>query len=398
MAICKFFQLGTCRNGNSCTFEHVKPGNNSAAAPKYNETSLRNNLTEERPQWKLSVYGPAKEEPNLIVGVDRSCEEDRCLYYLSMSTTGSDNQYAAEHEKLLNQTETQVNAIINNPSGAIQHYEKEKSAKSGAFGSSANNAPFAPFTGGGFGSTTTNAFGGSSAFGSSSTATAFGAPAFGSTNTVGGSAFGSTSAFGGGGFGNKSTFGSGTAPAFGSPSTLGVSSSAPAFGSTSAFGAGSAFGKPSALGSGSAFGQTSSLGSSSAFGQPAALGSGSAFGKPSALGSGSAFGQTSSIGSSTPAFGQSTSFGSLANNNSTTAAPAFGSATAIGTTNTAFGSSNTLNGGAFGQNNVNSGSTFGQQQSQPSIDTKGEPALEAFANSQFTYRHVPEVEPPIELR
>ncbi|KAG1138012.1 hypothetical protein G6F37_010820 [Rhizopus arrhizus] len=374
MAICKFFQLGTCRKGNSCTFEHVKSGNNSAAAPKYNETSLRNNLTEERPQWKLSVYGPAKEEPNLIVG-------------------------AAEHEKLLNQTETQVNAIINNPSGAIQHYEKEKSAKSGAFGSSANNTPFAPFTGGGFGSTTTNAFGGSSAFGSSSTATAFGAPAFGSTNTVGGPpAFGSTSAFGGGGFGNKSTFGSGTAPAFGSPSSLGVSSSAPAFGSTSAFGAGSAFGKPSALGSGSAFGQTSSLGNSPAFGQPAALGSGSAFGKPSALGSGSAFGQTSSIGSSAPAFGQSTSFGSLANNNSTTAAPAFGSATAIGTTNTAFGSSNTLNGGAFGQNNVNSGSTFGQQQSQLSIDTKGDPALEAFANSQFTYRHVPEVEPPIELR
>lgn len=57
------------------------------------ETSLKQNLIEERPQWKLSVYGPAKEEPNLIVGVDRSVEEDRLLYYTSMRTTGNNSQY-----------------------------------------------------------------------------------------------------------------------------------------------------------------------------------------------------------------------------------------------------------------------------------------------------------------
>ncbi|CAO3616466.1 unnamed protein product [Mucor hiemalis] len=81
MAVCKFFQQGTCRNGNNCNFEHVSAGafgrsGAAVATNKYNETSLKNNLTEERPQWRFSVYGPAKEEPNLIVGTDRSPEED----------------------------------------------------------------------------------------------------------------------------------------------------------------------------------------------------------------------------------------------------------------------------------------------------------------------------------
>jgi len=36
MAICKFFASGNCRNGSSCTFEHISPqnkwGNNSQTA------------------------------------------------------------------------------------------------------------------------------------------------------------------------------------------------------------------------------------------------------------------------------------------------------------------------------------------------------------------------------
>ncbi|KAG1065591.1 hypothetical protein G6F42_026801 [Rhizopus arrhizus] len=184
------------------------------------ETSLKQNLTEERPQWKLSVYGPAKEEPNLIVGVDRSVEEDRLAYYNSMRTTGNNSQYLASYEQAFNQVESQVNAIINNPSGAIQHYEKEKSNHSGPFGGAANNAPFAPFTntGGAFGSsTTTSAFGGGGggAFGSGGGVSAFGQP----------SAFGTAAS-------KPSAFGGGGASAFGS-SALGSSGSA--FGSTSAF-------------------------------------------------------------------------------------------------------------------------------------------------------------------
>lgn len=61
------------------------------------EASLKKNFTEERPTWQLSVYGPAKEEPNLVVGVDRSPEEDRMLYYMSMRSTGNASQYVCIH-------------------------------------------------------------------------------------------------------------------------------------------------------------------------------------------------------------------------------------------------------------------------------------------------------------
>lgn len=63
---------------------------------KISESSFKLNLSEERPQWKLSVFGPAKEEPNLIVGTDRSPEEDRYLYYTSMRTTGNNSQYVSD--------------------------------------------------------------------------------------------------------------------------------------------------------------------------------------------------------------------------------------------------------------------------------------------------------------
>jgi nucleoporin NUP42 len=41
------------------------------------------------------VFGPAKGEPNLIVGTERSPEEDRLSYYRSMQTTGNDSQYVS---------------------------------------------------------------------------------------------------------------------------------------------------------------------------------------------------------------------------------------------------------------------------------------------------------------
>ncbi|KAF1807154.1 hypothetical protein V8B55DRAFT_1463013 [Mucor lusitanicus] len=429
MAICKFFAQGTCRNGNRCTFEHISPQNKwgsntqgaaAAGMSKYNETSLKQNLTEERPQWKLSVYGPAKEEPNLIVGVDRSVEEDRLAYYTSMRTTGNASQYLASYEQAFNQAESQVNAIINNPSGAIQHYEKEKSNHSGPFGGAANNAPFAPFTntGGAFGSSsTTSAFGGGgSAFGSGGGVSAFGQPsAFGAAASKpsafgGASAFGSTSALGGGG------------SAFGSTSAVGSSGSA--FGSTSALGAGSAFGSTSALGGGaSAFGQPSAFGAAAA--KPSAFGGGggSAFGSTSALGSGSAFGSTSALGGGGSAFGASSStpaFGST-----TAPASAFGSTSALGGggafgQTSALGSTgNTAAMGAFGTPASTAAPAFGSAapafgSAAPSASTNNIPNamntganvssnakqsdLEAFQAPQFAYRGIPEIEPPVQLR
>ncbi|KAL9545816.1 hypothetical protein MBANPS3_006960 [Mucor bainieri] len=416
MAICKFFASGSCRNGNRCTYEHISPqnkwGSNSAqgaaGTSKYNETSLKQNLTEERPQWKLSVYGPAKEEPNLIVGVDKSVEEDRLAYYTSMRTTGNASQYLATYEQAFNQVESQVNAIINNPSGAIQHYEKEKSNHSGPFGGAANNAPFAPFTntGGAFGSSsTTSAFGGGSAFGSAGGASAFGQPsAFGAAAKPsafgGGSAFGSTNALGGGG------------SAFGSTSALGSSGSA--FGSTSALGGGSAFGSTSALGGGgaSAFGQPSAFGTAAA--KPSAFGGGgSAFGSTSALGSGSAFGSTSALGSGGSAFGASASTPAFGSTTAPTSAfgstsalgggGAFGQTSALGSTSSttmgAFGTPASSTANAFGSaaaptNNIPNAMSTGADVSS----TAKQSDLEAFQAPQFAYRGIPEIEPPIQLR
>ncbi|KAI8647568.1 hypothetical protein BD408DRAFT_439025 [Parasitella parasitica] len=419
MAICKFFASGSCRNGSSCTFEHISPqnrwgnstGNTQAVATsKYNETSLKQNLIDERPQWKLSVYGPAKEEPNLIVGVDRSVEEDRLLYYTSMRTTGNNSQYLAAYEQHFSQVEGQINAITSNPSGAIQHYEKEKSNHSGPFGGAANNAAFAPFTnnGGAFGSAPAikPAFGGGSAFGGGG-ASAFGQGAFGQPSAFGAakpSAFGSTSALGtGSAFGSSSTLGSGTAfgsasalgsgSAFGSTSALGGGGGASAFGQPSAFGAAAA--KPSGFGQNSAFGSTSALGGSSAFGSTSTLGSGSAFGtsmpnpafgSTSGLGStttpSSAFGSTSSLGGG--AFGQPSAFGS--NNTTSTAMGTFG--TPVSATPTAFGAAaappNTNN----IPNNMNTGTD---------ISTVKQSDLEAFQAPQFAYRGIPEIEPPPQL-
>ncbi|OBZ80785.1 Nucleoporin-like protein amo1, partial [Choanephora cucurbitarum] len=313
MAICKFYASGNCRYGSSCNFEHIGAQQNrwgtnnttNVAASKYNETSLKSDLTEARPQWKLSVYGPAKEEPNLIVGTDRSCEEDRYLYYTSMRTTNNTSQYMASYEQLFNQMEAQTNAIVNNPTAAIQHYEKEKTTRASPFsgtGPASNSlAPFTGSTGGAFG-TTGGAFGKPSAFGS----TGGGGGAFGQSSAFGQTA--TSSAFGGNSsFGSTNTLGSGSA--FGSTSTLGNNNSA--FGSTSALGSGSAFGSAGALNSGSAFGSANTLGSGSAFGSTSALGGNSAFGKPSAFGQtasqASAFGSNTTTGS---AFGSTNTLGS----------------------------------------------------------------------------------------
>ncbi|CEP08812.1 hypothetical protein [Parasitella parasitica] len=428
MAICKFFASGSCRNGNSCTFEHISPQNKwghstgnaqAAATSKYNETSLKQNLTDERPQWKLSVYGPAKEEPNLIVGVDRSVEEDRLLYYTSMRATGNTSQYLSSYEQLFNQVEKQINAITSNPSGAIQHYEKEKSNHSGPFGGAVNKSSFAPFTntGGAFGSAiaTTPAFGGVNAFGGGG----------------GGGAFGQTSAFGAA---KPSAFG---ASAFGSTSTLGSNS---AFGSTSALGGGSAFGSTSALGGGSAFGSTSALGSGSAFGSTSALGGGggaAAFGKPSAFGAAaaqpSAFGQTSTFGSTSAlgsgsAFGSTSALGGGSAFGASTPTPTFGSTSGLGSTTAStatFGSTSSLGGGTFGQPSAFGTTTMGafgtpvsatptafgtaaalsntnnipnNMNTGTEVSTAKQSDLEAFQAPQFAYRGIPEIEPPIQLR
>jgi nucleoporin NUP42 len=61
----------------------------------YSETSIKTDMTTEKPVWDLSIYGPAKEEPNMIVGTDLSPEEDRVKYYQYKMQTGNEAQYVS---------------------------------------------------------------------------------------------------------------------------------------------------------------------------------------------------------------------------------------------------------------------------------------------------------------
>jgi nucleoporin NUP42 len=61
----------------------------------YSETSIKTDMTTEKPVWDLSIYGPAKEEPNMIVGTDLSPEEDRVKYYQCKMQTGNEAQYVS---------------------------------------------------------------------------------------------------------------------------------------------------------------------------------------------------------------------------------------------------------------------------------------------------------------
>ncbi|KAH8548654.1 hypothetical protein BGW37DRAFT_505768 [Umbelopsis sp. PMI_123] len=400
---CKFYQQGRCLKGANCNFSHTigtsntswgsKPAFGATATnelPKYNETSLKSDLSsQEKPIWDLSVYGPAKEEPNLIVGTDRSFEEDRLKYYLSRIQTGNENQFLQERELALQIMNQQVNAIVGDPTGAIRHFDGQKNKSSSAFGGSSNGSvntitQFEPFrgnsgfgSGGGFGSST-------SAFGN--TGNAFGTGA----NTQPTSAFGG-SAFGGSAFGNTST----------------ANNTTPAFGSTG-FGSSSSFGNMSQP-TGSAFGNT-----------------GSAFGGTTA--NQPAFGTTSSMGGfgSTPSFGSTSAVGAQAQPNGMMGAattPAFGATTAIGQ-NSAFGMSSqpsqpfgaTQPTGGFGSisqpmtgfgaaatANTGFGSSFGlqppqQQQPSTSSNTDDPTGQQAFLAPTFQYKMIPEQEPPVELR
>jgi len=84
MVLCQFFQRGSCRFGSLCKNEH--PGQKTQAAPAlassgaFSAESIKQDLTIERPIWALTSYGPAKNEPNLIGGIDLSPDELRWEY------------------------------------------------------------------------------------------------------------------------------------------------------------------------------------------------------------------------------------------------------------------------------------------------------------------------------
>ncbi|KAH9213002.1 hypothetical protein DL95DRAFT_447336 [Leptodontidium sp. 2 PMI_412] len=277
--VCKFWQQGTCRNGDRCKFLHtntntsnpnhqpVSNGNRYAALQGDSFGSRNSNngyqsggaraaspardlpysldkkailldLTSEKPQWILSAYGPGRNAPAQLFGGpmrEHSFEEMRLLHYMAVAA-GNPQQAVQEAEKLWQASEQQIQTAVSNVDGAINfiinsekdHPNRIDIVREGQPGPGSQPNPFNNQSS--FQQTPTpapNPFGGAS---QSQPAPAFGAPTA--------SAFGAHSTLGG---------------AFGQPSALGQK--------TNAFrGANPAFGAPTQLGSGGGFGQPSALG------------------------------------------------------------------------------------------------------------------------------------------
>lgn len=374
MVVCKYWKQGNCRNGNSCRFEHPSNdggnrqgsfsgggsfGNTSRSERWHlNEDDIRSDLTNTRPKWILSAYGPGKETPAaLFVDNEFSSEEVRLRFYQAQAAGNAD---AADREaiQIWQKAENDMAAAaskVNDIQSFMEQKEKEHPNRYDFCGmdgtvskdefTKTNQANAQP-------GPTTNPFGGATR--ATPSANPFSKPAFGQTSSPFGqpaqaasfgqqqqSAFGKPSlqsAFGQSGFGQPAQ-----------PSALGKSPFGQAsFGQTGFNHSKSAFGQPQGQ---SAFGAKPSDGGS-AFGQasgPGQSNTSNAFARPSAAG---LAGNTStSMGFGQPAFGQS------ASTNSTSP---FGQAAGQGNTQSPFANTGASSSSPFGGNNMSSPS-FGQQ-------------------------------------
>ncbi|GJN82643.1 hypothetical protein PLIIFM63780_006186 [Purpureocillium lilacinum] len=339
MAICKFYQQGNCKFGNSCRFEHPKPQNQNRfgalgggaaaggqnALTKYSVSgeTIEKDLTLEKPQWILSAYGPGRDAPDQLFGGyprEQSFEELR-LHYLAGKASGNEQQALNEAQQLYQNAQQQMETALRDVQGAArfiveresQHPNRHDVCREGTQG-----APFGEFEVAkrarqmGAAPAQANPF----STGAGNTPSAFGAP-----SQPAGGAFGQPSALGQ----KPNPFGT---PAFGQPAQP-----AAAFGQPSQ--PASAFGQPSQQSSSSSpFGQAAQGGASafgqaaqpaSAFGQASALGAkpnpfgAPAFGQPAQPSTqGSAFGQTGQLGQNP------NPFGSNANTNAAPGSSPFG--------------------------------------------------------------------------
>ncbi|CAG8789465.1 17032_t:CDS:2, partial [Racocetra persica] len=194
MTICKYYLEGRCKFGNACQNEHRQPygGNQRYSSSQrsdiydrisygennktlrnllecsvniststnnklYDERSVRADLTKDRPVYRYSVYGPSKEEPNLIDGTDYSPEELRLQYYIIMGTVGCDISYVCILEiffvpiifhyilqtasivlrrqqngvkDLENRTQTQIDSCLKDLRNSLNRFESSKQQQS----------------------------------------------------------------------------------------------------------------------------------------------------------------------------------------------------------------------------------------------------------------------------
>ncbi|KAH8890507.1 hypothetical protein GQ53DRAFT_747536 [Thozetella sp. PMI_491] len=369
-AVCRFWQQGNCRNGNSCRFEH--PGaaqqNNNRFGPLAGGSSsgnrndelpyllskdaLQKDLTEpERPKWILSAFGPGKDAPEQLFGgypIEQSFEEIR-LHYLQGQLSGNPQGALSEIEGLYSQAQQKIQNALNNLDGALRYVVD-------AGNKHPNRVDICQQNSRPGGTTGEFAVGRQTSTG----ATAFGSPAFGApaSSQPSTGAFGQPSALGQ----RSNPFGAPAATsAFGQPSQMGATTSA--------------FGKPAPLGGTTAFGQPSQLGGTSAFGQPSQLGAGtSAFSQPSQLGASSGFGQPSMLGAKASPFGQpaqsSGGFGQPAQSSG-----GFGQPSSLGQKASPFGGGGTSGTSPFGVPSSGASSNpFGQPSQAPGASPFGQPA------------------------
>lgn len=309
MVVCKFWLQGNCRKGNSCNFEHPSNNrqnpnsnnsnnNNSSGGFRgaggifgavsqserwqLNEPEIRNELTDTRPKWILSAYGPNKELPAaLFVENEYSPEEVRWRFY-QQEYVGNGAVADQEAQQLWQKANNDMLNAAQNIKDVQKFMEEKERVHPNRFDlckmdGTVSKEDFIKTLGGNSALAVSNPFGSGA---SQATTSPFSKPGAGS------SPFGQ----------NSSPFGQATQPsAFGQAkpsSPFGQPAQTPAFGQSA---------QPSAFGQAaqpSAFGQPAQP---SAFGRPAQP---TAFGKP-------AFGQ-----SGAPAFGQ-TGFGQGANNQPT---------------------------------------------------------------------------------
>ncbi|PTB61952.1 hypothetical protein BBK36DRAFT_1130464 [Trichoderma citrinoviride] len=317
MAVCRFYQQGYCKFGNSCRYEHpnaggnrnqssnrfgalggANTGGNDNALSKYSIAPevIEKDLTSEAPQWILSAYAPGRDAPDQLFGGyprEQSFEELR-LHYLAGKASGNEQQALNEAQQLYQNAKQQMESAARNPmeaarfivEGENRHPNRHDICREGTQG-----APFGVFSVGRRPNAAASPFGGNTA--TQTTASAFGQPA----------ALGQ----------RPNPFGQPSQSAFGQPTQPSL-----------------AFGQPAQTAS--AFGQPQTT---SAFGQPSALGA-----KPSPFGA-PAFGQAPQPNAQPSAFGQSQ-----------TQASAFGQPSQLGQKPNPFGSAAGAGASPFGATNA----------------------------------------------
>ncbi|KAA8566284.1 hypothetical protein MFRU_019g00620 [Monilinia fructicola] len=314
MVVCRFWQQGNCKFGNTCRNEHFdqsansnKNGFNNRFAPLQNQSANQSNsnsrnynthrgdgahipfsldsatikqdLTTDRPQWILSAYGPGRHAPEQLFGGparEQSFEEMRLLHYIA-AASGNAQPAIQDAERLWQEADQQIQNALNDVDGAInyiiaadnKHPNRNDVCQQGT---STDQTPWVQ----------RNPSSGINSFGApSQTATS----TFGQPSTQNASAFGQpSSAFGGPSQGFGTAQQGGTSGSFGQPSALGQNPSA----------FGSAFGQPSQVEQ-----------RAGAFGNPSVMGQKTnPFGAPSNSGANAGQSGLSSFGGSSNAFGQ----------------------------------------------------------------------------------------------